>query len=145
MFEDENDAKDIKIVLLGESHVGKTCLIDAYFEQEFNYNKIPTLSQEIFKKCIKINSNKYYCINIWDTIGQEMYRSLTKSFLENSNIVVFVYDITNRATFLELGYWINTVNQDLDSDKLVLGIAANKMDLVLNSKVDSKEGEEEAE
>ena len=145
MSDIEKEVKDIKIILVGESHIGKTCLIDAYFEQEFKINQMPTLSKSEFKKYLKINENKYYYINIWDTMGQEKYRSLTRSFLVNSNIVIFVYDITNRASFLELDFWINTVNEVLDRDKLVFGIVANKIDLFVDSKVKDKEGEEEAQ
>ena len=140
----EKEVKELKIILLGESHVGKSCLIDAFLGREFNYNSTTTLSRVELKQFLKINDNKFYYVNIWDTMGQELYRSITKLFLENSNIVVFVYDMTNRASFTELNYWINTVKETLDSDKLVFGIAANKIDLFFNSKVDSKEGEEEA-
>ena len=141
----DNDNKDIKLILLGESGVGKTCLINAYFDQKFSYNQLSTLSETETKKYLRINDKIIYFVNIWDTVGQERYRSLTKSFIKDTNIVIFVYDITKRESFLELNYWINLTNEVIGNDNLILGIAANKMDLFIDSKVEPKEGKEEAE
>ena len=141
----DNDNTDIKLILLGESGVGKTCLINAYFDQKFSYNQLSTLSEQETKKYLRINDNRIYFVNIWDTVGQERYRSLTKSFIKDTNIVIFVYDITKRESFLELNYWINLTNEVIGNDNLILGIAANKMDLFIDSKVEPKEGKEEAE
>ena len=64
------------------------------------------------EKKIYIN-DKYYDINIWDTAGQEIYRSCNKLFIKNSNIVIFVYDITNKKTFVELDYWYKIIEDEL--------------------------------
>ena len=94
-------------------------------------------------KLIKRNK-KEYKVNLWDTIGQERYRALTKIFVKDSNIVIFVYDITNRETFESLPYWKKIIEDILGKD-LTLGVVGNKIDLFLNEKVKENEGEEYAE
>ena len=63
---------------------------------------------------------KKYNLEIWDTAGQEQYRSLTKIFINDSKIVIFVYDITNRESFNEIDYWVNTVKEKLGNDLKIL-------------------------
>ena len=65
--------------------------------------------------------NKDYQVNFWDTCGMEKFKPLTKIFLKNSQIIILVFDITNRKSFDELEYWINTVKETLSND-CVIGI-----------------------
>ena len=82
-----------------------------------------------------------YNIKLWDTAGQEKFRSLNNLFIKDSKICIFVYDINNRITFEELDFWVKTVNGILDNDP-ILAVVANKSDLKEN--VTKKEGEEYA-
>ena len=133
---------NIKIILLGETGTGKTNLISVYLGNNFS-NYSSTLSPTFSQKTLVVNDNKYF-IDIWDTMGQEKYRTLTKNFIRGSQIVIFVYDITNKYSFDELNYWVNSVKEEL-SYKPVLGLAANKIDLFENETVSQKEGEEYAQ
>ena len=90
-----------------------------------------------------INNNMLRII-LWDAMGQERHRVITKSFFKRSNIVIFVYDITRRETFSELNYWINTSSQILEKEEVIFGIAANKSDLFFKNEVNKEEGEEYA-
>ena len=130
----------IKIILLGESGVGKTSLINVYFDNNFNNNEISTGSVKESFNTEKIN-NKIYKINIWDTMGQEKYRSLVKTFINESNIVIFVYDITRKKTFTELKYWVDKTKEELTNEKAIFGVAGNKIDLIENLEIDKNEGE----
>ena len=136
------DDKIIKIILLGESGVGKTNLINIAIGNPFNENEKWTADYSFSEKKIKLKG-KEYKLNIWDTIGQELYRQLTKIFYNNSKIVLFVYDITSKKSFDELNYWTKDVESQL-GDKIVKGVIANKMDLFLNEQVKEEEGEEYA-
>ena len=144
MSKKEHKTYCIKIIFLGETGVGKTNLLNVYLDKMFSPNEMPTSqSYESYKEVDMGNNIKLY-ISLWDTVGQEQYRSISRSFIKGSNIVIFVYDITMRETFYELNYWISTVNEELNTDKVILGIVANKMDLFLNSEVERNEGEEYA-
>ena len=133
----------IKIILLGEQSIGKTALINVYFDKGFKLGIEPTIAPTQSDVIIDKNDIKYN-ITIWDTMGQEKYRAVTKSFIKGSHIVIFVYDITRRETFLELNFWLNAVNEELQNEEVIFGVAANKIDLFENSEVEKEEGEEYA-
>ena len=135
--EDENK---IKIILLGESGVGKTNIINIAIGKPFNEKEGSTIASSFVEKKIKVDGAEYL-LNLWDTIGQEQFRQLTKLFYSNSNIVIFVYDITNKKSFEELNYWLKDVENHLGNDfiKVIIG---NKKDLFLKEEVKEEEGEE---
>ena len=132
----EEKGEEIKIILVGESGTGKTSLINtAQGLPFFEGNQISTLISSFVKLSLTIDGVKYY-INLWDTIGQERYRALTKVFLNESKIVIFVFDITAKESFTELEYWINLIENELPPD-VIKEIAANKSDLIAeNENVD---------
>ena len=137
---EEKEVK-IKIILLGEINTGKTSLINVYFNYGFSKDEKTSVSAAFFQGEITVNE-KQYLIELWDTAGQEKYRSLTKNFIRESNIVIFVYDITSEDTFNEIeNYWIDTVKEEL-KDSPILGIAGNKSDLFENEAVDKNKGKE---
>ena len=133
----------IKIILLGGNSIGKTALINVYFDKGFKLGIESTMAPTQSDVIIDKNDIKYN-ITIWDTMGQEKHRAVTKSFIKGSHIVIFVYDITRRETFLELNFWLNAVNEELQNEEVIFGVAANKIDLFENSEVEKEEGEEYA-
>ena len=139
---EEFDNQIIKIVLIGETGTGKTNLINVYFDIKFNSNISATLTPESCSKELKIQGSNFL-INIWDTAGQEKYRSMTKIFLKGAKIVIFVYDITVRETFDQLQFWVKSVEEILGKEP-TLGLAGNKADLFDNQVVETKEGEQYA-
>ncbi len=139
---DDNDPDSIKIILIGDSGAGKTNLITVAAGYEFNSNSLTTRACSYIQKKYTINNSEYK-VNVWDTIGQEKYRSLTKIFVKESKIVIFVYDITNRNSFESLPFWKKIVDELL-SDTPVLGIVGNKMDLYVDEQIKSDEVEKYA-
>ena len=120
--------KGIKIILLGESGVGKTNLIRVSTGQEFEQNTMSSSSGS-YKEGFYISSTKKkYVYHLWDTAGQEAYRSLNKIFIKNAKVVMFVYAIDNEQSFKDLKYWIELAKTELGDD-FVMGIVANKIDL----------------
>ena len=107
-MEDESNI-GIKAILIGESGVGKTNLINVALGMEFDEYSSVTYCSSFIKKVIKIN-NKEYILQLWDTVGQEKLRPLTKLFFKDSKIVILVYDKSSKESFKELKYWYNEVN-----------------------------------
>ena len=134
MSKKENE--EIKVILVGESGTGKTSLINTSIGLPFKENIVTSATNSFAPKQIKIG-DKVYTLNLWDTIGQEKYRALTKIFIKDSKIVIFVFDITKKRTFDELDYWIDTIKEILKDDA-VLGIAANKQDLYIKEEVNEE-------
>jgi len=125
---------DIKVILIGEMGTGKTSLINTSIGLEFKYKIKSTQSSSIMQKKVTIDDNTYI-INLWDTIGQEVFRSLTKIFMKDAKIVIFVYDITRLDTFNQIvEFWYDNAKEVL-GDEPVMGIVGNKEDLYLESKV----------
>ena len=137
------DDDGIKVVLLGETGVGKTNIINIATNQSFEPEEKTTIVSSFSKVILKIKK-KQYQLNIWDTIGQEQFRQLTKLFYNNSKIVIFVYDITSKKSFNELkNYWVKDIESKLGYN-IIKGLIANKSDLFLYEQVKEEEGEEYA-
>ena len=142
MFKKESN-NDLKMILVGNSGVGKTNLINSLIGEKFQSVTLATVSSTFVEKKIMID-NKLYEVEIWDTAGQEKFNSLTKIFIKGAKIVILVYDITLRKSFKEIDFWLKTVNEVLE-EKPVIGLAGNKKDLYLKEEVSNEEGNEKAE
>jgi small GTP-binding protein len=140
--EEEDDDDDIKVILVGEVATGKTSLINTSIGLEFKDKLESTQSSCIMQKKIIID-DQTYTINLWDTIGQEQYRSLTKIFMKGAKIVIFVYDITRKETFEQLDFWFENTKEVL-GNKPILGIVGNKSDLYIKEDVKEEVAEEYA-
>ena len=138
MTEENSNGLENKVIILGEAGVGKTSLIKISIGQEFDPTYNSSTSVTFNPKEMKYN-NKKYMFNLWDTIGQEKFRSLTKIFYKNSKLVIFVYDITNKSSFKSLEYWINSVKDELGNDMYIKAIVGNKSDLFLKEEVKEEE------
>jgi small GTP-binding protein len=136
----DEEEEEIKVILVGEIATGKTNLINTSMGLEFQDKTYSTQTSSISKKRV-IVKNKKYCINLWDTIGQEQFRSLTKIFMKDSKIVIFVYDITRNSTFKQIKeFWYENAKNELGDDP-VMAVVGNKEDLYYESEVSDDEVE----
>ena len=130
----------LKIVLIGESSVGKTSIINQFIEKTFQDNLNSTIAGTFNSKLIRCEDlNKSLKLEIWDTAGQERYRSVSKMFYKDADVALLVYDITNKTTFEALNnYWIKQVLEN-SFKNILLYIIANKSDLIDIEQVDEEE------
>ncbi len=138
---DDENAKSVKAVLLGESGVGKTCIIARFINNTFENNIMSTTGASYAGKTMAFEEFGGKCIKfeIWDTAGQEKYRALTKIFYKDAGVAILVYDITRKESFDELkDYWYNQIKECAPKN-IVIGIAANKCDLYDNEQVSEDE------
>ena len=132
-----NNQDIIKVIFVGEAGTGKTNLINVSAGYKFNSSTLTTRNCSFVPKTINLN-NTNYNLNIWDTIGQEKFHSLTKIFLKESDIAILVYDITNKKSFDSLPYWKGLIDEQL-GQKPIYGIVGNKMDLYEREEVDKSD------
>jgi Ras-related protein Rab-1A len=140
----------IKIILLGESEVGKTALFKRYFNNSFKINNnLATIGMESETKFILIN--KDICkLTIFDTAGQEKFRAVPRNYYKNADGILLLFDVCNRNSFDKIKDWINeikihsnkSINNDDDKNKLIVYLLGNKIDMERD--VNKKEGEKMA-
>ena len=140
---EEDTNHSIKITLLGSTGVGKTCIIRRYTEGNFDENSPSTTGGSYSSKIITID-NKEVSLDLWDTAGQEKYRSLGRHFYKNAYIVCLVYDITNNNTFEELKEkWYKDLKM-YGEKYTVLAVVGNKSDCYEKEEVPEEEPREYA-
>ena len=149
---DEKKAIPCKVVLIGESGVGKTSIISRYMTDTFSATLGSTPGANFTTKTVFLkNENQSIKFEIWDTAGQEKFRSLAKVFYKNAAICILVYEITRRASFDELKkFWIEEIRSNASKNIskkykfyfliIVLAIAANKSDMYEFEEVPEEEG-----
>jgi small GTP-binding protein len=118
---------NFKVVLIGDSGVGKTSIVSCFIYQKADPNPYPTIGGAFCAKEMYVANGKKVVLKIWDTAGQERFRSITKIYYKNAYGCLCVFDLTNRASFNNLNEWINEY-KDTDNKKSVIIILANKAD-----------------
>ena len=136
----------VKVVLLGESGVGKTSIISQFTAGKFDPDCVTSLSATFVSKIIELpNLKKSIKYDMWDTAGQEQYRSLAKIFYKDAKVIILVYDITSSKSFNELeNYWYEQIKLNVDND-VILAVVANKSDLYGEQEVESEKAQKFAE
>ena len=127
-----------KYIIVGDSAVGKSCILSQLINKSINLSNSVTIGVEFASLNIKIDDT-IIKLHIWDTAGLEIYKSLTISYFRNTSAIFFVYDITNLNTFENIEQWINEVklNGNINTLKILIG---NKKDLDSNRKVSFNTG-----
>ena len=130
---------NFKIIVIGDSGVGKSCLTNKATKNIFEESYNATVGFEFFSFNIRMN-NKVIKMQIWDTCGQELYRSLITNFYRNSSLAVMVYSITNKESFDNVDVWLKELRMHSNPDAKVF-LIGNKIDLEAERKVDTDQGE----
>ncbi|OMJ84434.1 hypothetical protein SteCoe_14444 [Stentor coeruleus] len=131
-----------KIILLGDGGVGKSSMIQKYVYNKFSIHTSPTIGVVNTTKVVNVDGQKIL-LNIWDTAGQEKYRSMLSSFFRGCRAAILVYDITKDHTFKSLDYWLKQV-KDMGGESVKFLLIGNKADLESSRAVTQKVGLEMA-
>ena len=120
---------EFKIILIGEPGVGKTSIMSKYISNEFKSSYQSTLGVEFKSKEIYIDNSSCARLKIWDTCGQERFRSITRQYFKNSNGVFLVFDLTNGETLKKINVWLRDIKDNINDDDCVIFLIGNKMDV----------------
>ena len=133
----------LKIVVVGDSGVGKTNLIKRFISNEFSENFKATIGVEFMSKAYRINKHLFK-VEIWDTAGQERYKSITAVYYKGAKGALIVYDTTDKSTFDDIDKWMLEI-KDKTSKDIKLMIIGNKIDLKDEREVKNEEAMKKAE
>ena len=139
MTDQNNKETLLKIIILGSSQVGKTSILNRYFNNEFKENMLSTIGIDFKTKFFKFDGNKVK-FNYIDTAGEEKFRAISVNYLKGTNGVILVFDLTNKETFDLIGNWIEDIEQNNQSDigKILFG---NKSDILDSKQVSLEDAE----
>ena len=133
-----------KILLLGDSEVGKSCFLMRYSDNVFVENYITTIGLDYKLKNVKLDSGKTIKVQLWDTAGQDKYRTIAKNYFKGSHGILLLYDITKQSSFNNIREWIQDIREEV-SPKAIIFLIGNKIDLADQRKISKEKGIELAE
>lgn len=128
----------VKVLLVGNSGVGKSCLLVRFCDNSYESNSISTIGVDFKTKLLSID-NKNICLQVWDTAGQERYHSVTSSYYKGAQGALVVYDITNRDSFDSVDEWVNEIS--LTNKNVAIILVGSKCDEESDRKVSREQGE----
>ena len=136
--------KAFKIILVGESSVGKTSIMKRFIENKFNNEYQSTIAAVNTKKLYRIDNDNIAELNIWDTAGEEKFRTITKQFYKDAHGALLIYDITQKETFAKIDSWLDEIIDTAPSD-IVIFLIGNKIDMDQKREVEYNDGKNFAE
>ena len=145
MTEGDNTSESVyKVLLLGDSTVGKTCFLMRYTDNTFQEIHMSTIGLDYRLKSMTLKSGKNVKVQIWDTAGQDRFRAITKNYYKGAHGIILIYDVTNQLSFDNVSNWINQIKEEA-SDKVTIFLVGNKIDDVENRKIQTESGKNLAE
>ncbi|KAM9708627.1 ras-related protein Rab-15-like [Menidia menidia] len=127
-----------RLLVLGDSGVGKTCMLLRFTEGEFDPSHISTIGVDFKMKTVEIDGIKVR-VQVWDTAGQERYQTITKQYYRRALGIVFVYDITNQSSFQHIAKWASDVDE-YATEKVQMILVGNKADDEHRRQVSTNQG-----
>ena len=135
-----NDDIIYKVLLLGDSTVGKTCFLIKYTDKTFQDVHMATIGLDYRLKNMTLKSGKNVKLQIWDTAGQDRFRAITKNYYKGANGIILIYDVTNPQTFDNVKGWISQIREEANQNVLIY-IVGNKIDMKEERKIKTEDGE----
>ena len=128
-----------KVLLLGDTTVGKTCFLLKYTDKIFQDVHITTIGLDYRLKTMTLKSGKNVKLQIWDTAGQDRFKAITKNYYKGANGIILVYDVTNTKTYDNIKTWISQIREEA-TPNVVVYLCGNKIDMKDNRSVSTEEG-----
>ena len=142
--EEEDSCRLYKILLLGDSSVGKSCLLLRYCDDSFQDIHLATIGLDFRLKTINLENNKKIKAQIWDTAGQDRFRAITKNYYRGANGILLIFDITDRSSFEHIRNWIEQIKEEAP-EQIIIYLVGNKIDNENNRVVTNEEAKKLAE
>ena len=133
-----------KILLLGDTTVGKTCFLMKYTDKTFQDIHMATIGLDYRLKSMKLKNGKDIKIQMWDTAGQDRFKAITKNYYKGSHGILLLYDITNIQTFESVKQWVTQIREEATQNVIVY-LVGNKSDMEEEREVQKEKGEQLAE
>ena len=133
-----------KILLLGDTTVGKTCFLMKYTDKTFQEIHMATIGLDYRLKSMKLKNGKDIKIQMWDTAGQDRFKAITKNYYKGSHGILLLYDITNIQTFESVKQWVTQIREEATQNVIVY-LVGNKSDMEEEREVQKEKGEQLAE
>lgn len=128
IVERNSDIPTLRLVLIGDSGVGKSSLLLRFADDSFTESFISTIGVDFRYRTIKVENNKEVKLQIWDTAGQDRFRSITSAYYRNADGIVMVYDVTKMDSFEHVEEWLSEVDK-YATENIVKILVGNKADL----------------
>ena len=135
---------EVKICLLGDVAVGKTSIASRFCKNSFNETYVNTIGGAYQQQTILLDNGSKIKFHVWDTTGDERFKSMTNLYYRDAQVAILTYDVTNKDTFDSLEYWIKVLSEKVNKDNMLLFLAGNKCDMP-NKVVTSSTAKEFAE
>ena len=130
---------DFKVVLIGNVSVGKSSIIKRFASNEFNQEYICTIGTELSQKTLILSPTKFVNLFIWDTCGQERFRSVTRQYYRDTQAILLVFDLTNKKSFYDLQSWYDEAIDYVNDERCNLFLLGNKSDEKDNIEIEEKD------
>ena len=129
-----------KILLLGDSTVGKTCFLLRYTDDTFLDLHMATIGLDYRLKTMILDDHKIVKVQLWDTAGQDKFRAITRNYYKGARGIILMYDVTNTKSYENIKKWINEIKEEI-SEKVTIVLIANKIDNLGERKISKEQGE----
>ena len=133
-----------KILTLGESSVGKTCILRRFVEGQFFKNQLSTIGIDFKAKTLQVGGHDIR-LKIWDTAGEERFRNITAQYYKGAEGIILVFDLTKRESFDKINDWMNQIKSNTKADEISIVLLGNKKDAVNERVISFEEGKERAD
>ena len=132
-----------KILLLGDTQVGKSSFLMRYIDNTFQESYLSTVGLDFKVKNVQLDDGKTYRVQIWDTAGQDRFHAITRNYFKNAHGIILIYDVTLIESFHNVKNWIKQIKEEV-TDKVSIILVGNKIDMENQRVVSKEEGEKMA-